>query len=69
MLLLGINEDAAKCSVINITLVVTPMWTLFLCCLAAAAAAAALIGRYGGADNEARHCYYSERTKNMSVIW
>jgi hypothetical protein len=25
--------------------------------------------RYGGATNEARLCYYSERTKNMSVIW
>jgi hypothetical protein len=25
--------------------------------------------RYGGATNEARLCYVSERTKNMSMIW
>jgi hypothetical protein len=24
---------------------------------------------YGGATNEARLCYYAERTKNMSRIW
>jgi hypothetical protein len=24
---------------------------------------------YGGYNNEARLCYYSERTKNMSRIW